>query len=69
MINNPVIHATAFFHETGKRQNKVATVRLRMKCEAVGCVAAVIWGWKKICKEKGEQKRFKLPRRKARDRT
>lgn len=22
MINNPVIHATAFFHETGKRQNK-----------------------------------------------
>lgn len=48
MINNPVIHATAFFHETGKRQNKVATVRLRMKSKAVGCVAAVILGYKKI---------------------
>lgn len=68
MINNPVIRATAFFHETGKRQNKVATARLRMKCEAVGCVAAAIWGRKKIWKEKGEQKRFKMPRRKARDR-
>lgn len=68
MINNP-IHATAFFHESGKRQNKAATARLRMKREAVGCAAAFIWGWKKIWKEKGEQKRFKLPRRKARDRT
>lgn len=58
MINNPVIHATAFFHETVKRQNKVATARLRMKREAVGCVAAVIWGWKKIWKEKGEQKKL-----------
>lgn len=48
MINNPVIHATAFFHETGKRQNKVATVRLRTKFKAVGCVAAVILGQKKI---------------------
>lgn len=44
MINNPVIHAAAFFHETGKRQNKVATARLRMKRKAVGCVAAVILG-------------------------
>ena len=48
MINNPVIHATAFFHETEKRQNKVATARLKTKCKAVGCVAAVILGEKKI---------------------
>lgn len=46
MINNPVIRATAFFHETGKRQNKVATARLRMKRKAVGCVAAVTLGRK-----------------------
>jgi len=44
MINNPVIHAAAFFHETGRRQNKVATARLRTKCKAVGWVAAVLLG-------------------------